>query len=236
MFQTHSAGAHDIAVLTYTMFAILSVVLITVWSLLAYVVIRFRHRTEAEASRTRGNTTIEVLWTAIPGGHRRRPVRPHHADHRQAHRRTGERQPDGHRTSVVVAGQLRRGRLPDGQRDPPAGRHRDHGRPAVGRRHPSVLVSPGHRQGADDPRHREPHQLPADHRRHLPRRVRPVLRHPARPHALPADRAAAGAVQGVVHEPDEARGHPDGDPGDRRRRRRWPACRARAATPSAGPA
>ena len=66
MFQTHSAGAHDIAVLTYTMFAILSVVLITVWSLLAYVVIRFRHRTEAEASRTRGNTTIEVLWTAIP--------------------------------------------------------------------------------------------------------------------------------------------------------------------------
>lgn len=66
MFQTHSAGAHDIAVLTYTMFAILSLVLITVWSLLAYVVIRFRHRTEAEASRTRGNTTIEVLWTAIP--------------------------------------------------------------------------------------------------------------------------------------------------------------------------
>ena len=66
MFQTHSAGAHDIAVLTYTMFAILSVVLITVWSLLAYVVIRFRHRTEAEASRTRGNTTVEVLWTAIP--------------------------------------------------------------------------------------------------------------------------------------------------------------------------
>ncbi len=66
MFQTHSAGAHDIAVLTYTMFAILSLVLITVWSLLAYVVIRFRDRPESEASRTRGNTTVEVLWTAIP--------------------------------------------------------------------------------------------------------------------------------------------------------------------------
>ncbi len=66
MFRTHSAGAHDIAVLTYTMFAILSLVLITVWSLLAYVIIRFRERPDSEASRTRGNTTIEVLWTAIP--------------------------------------------------------------------------------------------------------------------------------------------------------------------------
>jgi cytochrome c oxidase subunit 2 len=66
MFHTHSAGAHDIAVLTYTMFGILSLVLITVWSLLASVVIRFRHRPESEASRRRGNTTVEVLWTAIP--------------------------------------------------------------------------------------------------------------------------------------------------------------------------
>ena len=66
MFQTRSAGAHDIAVLTYTMFAILSLVLITVWSLLAYIIIRFRERPESEASHTRGNMTIEVLWTAIP--------------------------------------------------------------------------------------------------------------------------------------------------------------------------
>ena len=66
MFQTRSAGAHDIAVLTYTMFAILSLVLITVWSLLAYIIVRFRKRPESEASRTRGNMTIEVLWTAIP--------------------------------------------------------------------------------------------------------------------------------------------------------------------------
>jgi cytochrome c oxidase subunit 2 len=66
MFNTHGASAHDIAVLTYEMFAILSVVLITVWSLLAYVIIRFRRRSKSEASRTRGNTTIEVVWFAIP--------------------------------------------------------------------------------------------------------------------------------------------------------------------------
>ena len=66
MFRTASVSARDIATLTYTMFGILSVVVITVWSLLAYVVVRFRNRPESAASRTRGNTTIEIIWTAIP--------------------------------------------------------------------------------------------------------------------------------------------------------------------------
>jgi cytochrome c oxidase subunit 2 len=66
VFRTGGASAHDIAVLTYTMFAILSAVLITVWSLLAWVLIRYRERPDREASQTRGNTRIEVVWTVIP--------------------------------------------------------------------------------------------------------------------------------------------------------------------------
>ena len=66
VFRTAGASAHDIAVLTYTMFAILSAVLITVWSLLAWVLIRYRERPDREASQTRGNTRIEVIWTVIP--------------------------------------------------------------------------------------------------------------------------------------------------------------------------
>jgi cytochrome c oxidase subunit 2 len=66
VFRTGGASAHDIATLTYTMFAILSVVLITVWSLLAWVIIRYRERPDREPSQTRGNTTIEIVWTVIP--------------------------------------------------------------------------------------------------------------------------------------------------------------------------
>ena len=66
VFRTAGASAHDIAVLTYTMFAILSAVLITVWSLLAWVLIRYRERPDREPSQTRGNTRIEIVWTVIP--------------------------------------------------------------------------------------------------------------------------------------------------------------------------
>lgn len=66
VFQTHGASAHDIKVLTITMFAILSGVLITVWTLLALVLIRFRERPGREASQVHGNTTIEAVWTVIP--------------------------------------------------------------------------------------------------------------------------------------------------------------------------
>ena len=66
VFRTGGASAHDIAVLTYTMFGILSAVLITVWSLLAWVLIRYRERPDREPSQSHGNTTVEVVWTAIP--------------------------------------------------------------------------------------------------------------------------------------------------------------------------
>jgi cytochrome c oxidase subunit II len=66
VFRTAGASAHDIAVLTYTMFGILSAVLITVWSLLAWILIRYRERPDRAPSQTSHNTTIEVVWTAIP--------------------------------------------------------------------------------------------------------------------------------------------------------------------------
>jgi cytochrome c oxidase subunit 2 len=66
MFHPHSPGAHDIRSLAITIFAILSGVLLTVWVLLAIVVIRFRRRPESEVKQTAGNLKIEIVWTLIP--------------------------------------------------------------------------------------------------------------------------------------------------------------------------
>ncbi len=60
------SAAHDIKTLTLRVFAILSVVLVTVWILLATVIIRGRRRPEAQASRTSGNTRLEIIWTLVP--------------------------------------------------------------------------------------------------------------------------------------------------------------------------
>jgi cytochrome c oxidase subunit II len=60
------SAAHDIKTLTLQVCAILSVVLITVWMLLAVVIVRGRRRPESEASRTSGNLRIEIIWTIIP--------------------------------------------------------------------------------------------------------------------------------------------------------------------------
>jgi cytochrome c oxidase subunit 2 len=60
------SAAHDIKTLTLQVFAILSVVLVTVWVLLAIVIIRGRRRPESQASRTSGNTRLEIIWTLIP--------------------------------------------------------------------------------------------------------------------------------------------------------------------------
>ena len=237
MFQTHSAGAHDIAVLTYTMFAILSAVLITVWSLLACVVIRYRERPESEASQHAGQHDDRGALDGDPRDHRRRPVRPHHADHRQAHR--SARTPSASRSPGTSGG----GRCSYAGADfetaneihLPAGTAVTADLLSADVIH-SFWVPQLAGKVQMIPGTREPHQLPADHRRHLPRRVRQVLRHAARPHALPAHRAAAGAVRGLVRQPDEARGH---SPPARRPSPApppSPACPARAATPSAGPA
>ena len=60
------SAAEDIKQLAVEIFAILSVVLLTVWALLAIVIIRGRRRPEAMASQTEGNWVIEVIWTLIP--------------------------------------------------------------------------------------------------------------------------------------------------------------------------
>jgi cytochrome c oxidase subunit 2 len=66
VFKPAGTGAKDIARLAITILAIMSGILITVWGLLAWVIVRYRNRPESEASQTTGNTTIEVVWTAIP--------------------------------------------------------------------------------------------------------------------------------------------------------------------------
>ena len=60
------SGGEKILTLTLQIVSILSAVLLTVWILLAIVIIKGRRRPESEASQTRGNLGIEILWTAIP--------------------------------------------------------------------------------------------------------------------------------------------------------------------------
>jgi cytochrome c oxidase subunit 2 len=60
-----SAGS-EIVTLAIWIFAILAFVLLTVWGLLVFVIVRGRRRPESEASQTKGNLRIEIVWTAIP--------------------------------------------------------------------------------------------------------------------------------------------------------------------------
>lgn len=66
IFRPGGSAGQEIKTLSYQIFAILAVVLVTVWVLLAVVVIKYRRRPESEASQTRGNLTIEIVWTLIP--------------------------------------------------------------------------------------------------------------------------------------------------------------------------
>jgi len=66
IFRPGGSAGHEIKTLSYQMFAILAVVLVVVWALLTYVVIKFRRRPESEASQTHGNLGIEIVWTLIP--------------------------------------------------------------------------------------------------------------------------------------------------------------------------
>ena len=59
-------GAEQIRTLALQITIILSAVLLTVWVLLAVVIIKGRHRPESKASQTRGNIGIEIVWTIIP--------------------------------------------------------------------------------------------------------------------------------------------------------------------------
>jgi cytochrome c oxidase subunit 2 len=66
ILRPESPGGADIKTLTIQILAILSVVAITVWVVLTIVIVRYRRRPEAEVKQTHGNTTIEIVWTAIP--------------------------------------------------------------------------------------------------------------------------------------------------------------------------
>ena len=66
IFRPGGSAGEEIRQLALQIFLILSVVLIAVWALLAYVIVRYRRRPESEASQTRGNLKIEIVWTLIP--------------------------------------------------------------------------------------------------------------------------------------------------------------------------
>jgi cytochrome c oxidase subunit 2 len=66
ILRPEGSAGHEIFKLAIEVFSILSIVLITVWVLLAYVILRFRRRPESGASQTKGNLRIEIIWTLIP--------------------------------------------------------------------------------------------------------------------------------------------------------------------------
>jgi cytochrome c oxidase subunit 2 len=66
IFRPGGSAGEQIRELALQIFLILSLVLATVWALLAIVIVRFRNRSEADVSATRGNLKIEIVWTLIP--------------------------------------------------------------------------------------------------------------------------------------------------------------------------
>jgi cytochrome c oxidase subunit 2 len=66
IFRSGGSAGEEIRQLAVQIFLILSIVLVTVWVLLAIVIVRYRGRSEAEVSKTRGNLKIEIVWTLIP--------------------------------------------------------------------------------------------------------------------------------------------------------------------------
>ncbi len=66
ILRSEGSSGNEIVTLAAWIFGILAIVLFTVWGLLVFVVIRGRGRPESEASQTKGNLRIEIVWTAIP--------------------------------------------------------------------------------------------------------------------------------------------------------------------------
>ena len=66
IWQPRGSAGVEIRTLAYWMFGILAGVAVTVWAILTYVIIKGRRRKEQDASQTRGNLTIEIVWTLIP--------------------------------------------------------------------------------------------------------------------------------------------------------------------------
>ena len=192
ILRSEGSAGNEIVTLAIWIFGILAVVLITVWGLLVFVIVRGRRRPESEASQTKGNLKIEIVWTAIPAVivtvlfvltvYTTRQI-DDAGSRRAVHRR---------RPPVVVGLPVQGAGLQGAQRGVrgPGPHHVD--RCGVGRRHPLLLGAADGRQGRHDPRARQPHPLRAAQGRDVPGRVLRVLRRAARAHALPLRRRAAG--------------------------------------------
>lgn len=66
VFWPGGAGASVILTLLFRITAILSVVLLTVWFILTFVILRYRKRKPEDASQRRGNLKLEIIWLVIP--------------------------------------------------------------------------------------------------------------------------------------------------------------------------
>ena len=66
ILRAEGSAGHEIVTLAAWIFGILAFVLITVWAILAFDILTGRKRREEDASQTRGNLRIEIIWTAIP--------------------------------------------------------------------------------------------------------------------------------------------------------------------------
>ncbi len=66
ILRSEGSSGKEIVTLATWIFGILAGVLITVWVILVYVILTGKGRPEKEASQTKGNLRIEIVWTAIP--------------------------------------------------------------------------------------------------------------------------------------------------------------------------
>jgi cytochrome c oxidase subunit 2 len=66
ILRSEGSAGNEIVTLAKWIFGILAGVLLTVWVILAFVILTGRGRPEKDASQTKGNLRIEIVWTAIP--------------------------------------------------------------------------------------------------------------------------------------------------------------------------
>jgi cytochrome c oxidase subunit II len=66
ILRAEGSAGKEIVTLAMWVFGILAFVLIAVWGILAFDILTGRKRREEDASQTKGNLRIEIVWTAIP--------------------------------------------------------------------------------------------------------------------------------------------------------------------------
>ena len=66
ILRSEGSAGNEIVTLATWIFGILAAVLLTVWAILVFVIVTGKGRPEKDASQTKGNLRIEIVWTAIP--------------------------------------------------------------------------------------------------------------------------------------------------------------------------